>query len=102
TPDGDNTLTSSFGDTEAGQWLADHAHEYGFVIRFPKDQEDITGFQYEPWHLRYFSEQYARHVAKNSGVAETDFGLEPEPDYDHQSKHYSHTTTAASTMRFIL
>lgn len=82
TPDGDNTLTSSFGDTEAGQWLADHAHEYGFVIRFPKDQEDITGFQYEPWHLRYFSEQYARHVAKNSGVAETDFGLEPAPDYE--------------------
>ena len=81
TPDGDDTLTSAFGDTEAGQWLADHAHEYGFVIRFPEDQEEITGFQYEPWHLRYFSEQYATHITKNSGAAETEFGLDPAPDY---------------------
>lgn len=81
TPGGDETLTSTFGETEAGQWLADHAHEHGFIIRFPKDQEEITGFQYEPWHLRYFSEQYATHIAENSGVAEIEFGLEPAPDY---------------------
>ena len=82
TPGGDHTLSPSFGDTEAGQWLADHAHEYGFVIRYPEDQRDITGFSYEPWHLRYFGEQYSRHIAEHSGVAEEEFGLEPAPDYD--------------------
>lgn len=81
-PGGDDTLSSSFGDTEAGQWLADHAHDYGFIIRYPKDQEEITGFQYEPWHLRYLGERFASQVVENSGVAELEFGLEPAPDYE--------------------
>lgn len=80
-PDGQHTLQQSFGDTEAGQWLAEHAHEYGFVIRYPQDAQEITGFSYEPWHLRYFGEQYAKHIAEGSGVAETEFGLPPAPDY---------------------
>ena len=82
TPGGEHSLSTSFGDTEAGQWVADHAHEYGFVIRYPQDQDDITGFSYEPWHLRYFGEQFATQIAEHSGVAEEEFGLEPAPDYD--------------------
>jgi len=35
------------------QWLEDNAYKYGFVIRYPKDKEDITSYIYEPWHLRY-------------------------------------------------
>lgn len=81
TPQGEHTLETSFGQTEAGQWLADHGHEYGFVIRYPDEQQDITGFQYEPWHLRYFGEQYATHIMENSGVAEKEFGLKSAPDY---------------------
>jgi D-alanyl-D-alanine carboxypeptidase len=34
-------------------WLRDNAHSYGFIIRYPKDKTEITGYQYEPWHLRY-------------------------------------------------
>src|SRR5699024_7132362 len=80
-PDGEHSLTTRFGETEAGQWVADHAHEYGFVVRYPEDQQEITGFQYEPWHLRYFGEQYATQIVENTGVAETEFGLESAPDY---------------------
>ena len=82
TPGGQDTLRQSFGDTDAGQWLVDHAHEFGFVIRYPQDAEDVTGFHYEPWHLRYFGEQYAQEIVDGSGVAETEFGIEPAPDYD--------------------
>lgn len=79
--EGAHTLKQSFGETPAGQWLADHAHEFGFVIRYMKDEHDYTGFQYEPWHLRYFGEQYAQHIVEHSGVAERAFDLDPAPDY---------------------
>jgi zinc D-Ala-D-Ala carboxypeptidase len=46
-------LTVAFGDTAEGRWLAVHAHEYGFILRYPEGKEDITGYLYEPWHLRY-------------------------------------------------
>ena len=46
-------LIEGFIDTEEGQWVRDHCHEYGFVVRFLKGKEDVTGYHYEPWHLRY-------------------------------------------------
>ncbi len=46
-------LVEEFGDTMEGRWLAENAADYGFVIRYPKGKEDITGYRYEPWHLRY-------------------------------------------------
>ena len=60
-------LTSEFGETPAGQWLLDHAHEYGFILRYPKGKEDITGFMYESWHFRYLGVELATKV-KNKGV----------------------------------
>lgn len=52
-------LSSSFGDTKEGQWLKDNAHHYGFIIRYPKDKEHITGYIYEPWHIRYVGPELA-------------------------------------------
>lgn len=46
-------LTKSFGETEAGKWLAEHGCEYGFIVRYPEGKEYVTGIEYEPWHLRY-------------------------------------------------
>ncbi len=43
----------SFGNTEAGKWLAANAHRFGFIIRYPNGKEDITGYSYEPWHFRF-------------------------------------------------
>ena len=46
-------ILTCFGKTEAGVWLSENAHFFGFIIRYPEGKEAITGFQYEPWHLRY-------------------------------------------------
>ncbi|MCF0114036.1 MAG: M15 family metallopeptidase [Erysipelotrichaceae bacterium] len=49
----DGRLWTGFEETTEGKWLAVHAHEYGFIMRYPKDKEQITGYIYEPWHFRY-------------------------------------------------
>lgn len=46
-------LNEVFGGTDDGKWVQDHAYEYGFIIRYPKGKEDVTKYEYEPWHLRY-------------------------------------------------
>lgn len=46
-------LDSCFGTTADGVWLADNAYLYGFTLRYPSGKDDITGYQYEPWHFRY-------------------------------------------------
>lgn len=58
----DFQLDESFDETEEGKWLRDHAHEYGFIIRYPKDGEDMTGYMYEPWHIRYLGVDMATNV----------------------------------------
>lgn len=52
-------LSSDFGETPEGLWLAEHAYEYGFIIRYQKDKTDITGYNYEPWHIRYVGKEIA-------------------------------------------
>ena len=46
-------LNEGFADTAAGKWLAENSCKYGFILRYPKGKEDITGIEYEPWHFRY-------------------------------------------------
>lgn len=65
-PDGSCRLLACFGDGAAGQWLANNAHKYGFIIRYPNGKEAQTGYIYEPWHLRYLGVETATAV-KNSG-----------------------------------
>jgi len=55
-------LIESFGETEEGKWLSEHAHEFGFIIRYPEGAEDITGYIYEPWHIRYLGVDMATKV----------------------------------------
>lgn len=61
-PSVDYALTDSFGETEEGIWLAQNAHRFGFIIRFPEGKEDITGYLYEPWHIRYVGEPVAAEI----------------------------------------
>lgn len=49
------------------KWLGKHCYEYGFIIRFPKGKENITGYSYEPWHIRYVGRKTAKKI-KNQGV----------------------------------
>jgi D-alanyl-D-alanine carboxypeptidase len=71
-----------FGKTEAGIWLAENAHEFGFVLRYPKGYKPITGFQYEPWHFRYVGVELATEM-KSKGIKtlEEFWGLQSAPDY---------------------
>ncbi|MDE6834688.1 MAG: D-alanyl-D-alanine carboxypeptidase family protein, partial [Ruminococcus sp.] len=62
-----NDISDSFANTPEAVWLAQHAHEYGFIIRYPKGKENITGYQYEPWHIRYLGVETATAVY-NSGL----------------------------------
>lgn len=60
-----NTTEFSFEDTEEGKWLAQHCAEYGFIIRYPKGKEEYTGFEYEPWHIRYLGIETAQKVTES-------------------------------------
>ncbi|MBD5542343.1 MAG: M15 family metallopeptidase [Lachnospiraceae bacterium] len=52
-------LNEGFAETKAGKWLAEHSCEYGFILRYPKGKEYITGIEYEPWHFRYVGTEAA-------------------------------------------
>lgn len=53
-------LDDSFDSTDEYKWLKEHCAEYGFIMRYRKDAEDITGFLYEPWHYRYIGVEHAK------------------------------------------
>lgn len=54
--------TQNFESTPEGIWLREHAHEYGFILRYPDGKHDITGYAYEPWHFRYVGVDYATKI----------------------------------------
>ena len=60
-----NTVTTSFANTKEGIWVNENAYKYGFIIRYPKDKEDETGYSYEPWHLRYVGIELASILYNN-------------------------------------
>lgn len=61
-----NSIDDSFKDTPEGKWVHENAYRYGFIIRFPKDSEKYTGYQYESWHLRYVGEELAKKLYQNN------------------------------------
>lgn len=64
-PSVDYQLTSDYGKTEEGKWLAGNAYRFGFILRFPQGKEDVTGYQYEPWHLRYVGLTAAKEIREH-------------------------------------
>lgn len=81
TANGNCHLQICYADTPDGQWVAKHAPEYGFIIRYPKDKEAVTGYQYEPWHLRYVGTALAAEIQKTGQTLEEFFGVGPSPQY---------------------
>lgn len=55
-------LVQEFSDTPEGRWLTENAQDFGFIVRYPKGKESITGYQYEPWHIRYVGVPAAREI----------------------------------------
>lgn len=58
-------MNESLEQTETYQWMSSHCQEYGFIVRFPKNKEDITGIIYEPWHYRYVGKEAAAFINEN-------------------------------------
>ncbi len=63
---GDSELSVSFEKTRAFAWLADNAHRYGFILRYPRGKEALTGYSYEPWHYRYVGLDAARVIFEDN------------------------------------
>ncbi len=57
-----NSLVEEQENMEAQQWLMEHCHEYGFILRYPKNTTDETGIIYEPWHYRYVGKALAQEL----------------------------------------
>ena len=61
-----NGVRDDFDTTPASHWLEEHAQEYGFILRYPKDKQEITKIKYEPWHYRYVGVKNAEAMKKNN------------------------------------
>lgn len=59
------TLTADFAETKEGKWLIKNAARYGFVLRYPQNKTEITGWEYEPWHLRYVGVEAAAYMQEH-------------------------------------
>ena len=66
----DGTLEEDFIDTEAGKWIKKNCYKYGFVVRYPKAKEEMTGIGYEPWHIRYVGRPHSDIMYGNNWCLE--------------------------------
>ncbi|MFO1444757.1 M15 family metallopeptidase [Bacillus sp. Bva_UNVM-123] len=68
-------LSEQFGETAEGKWIADNAHRFGFILRYPKGKENITGYKYEPWHFRYVGKKAAEVIFEKKLTLEEYFNI---------------------------
>ncbi|TFC96209.1 D-alanyl-D-alanine carboxypeptidase family protein [Cryobacterium breve] len=80
---GNCSLATCFGDTVQGQWLAQNGWRFGFLLRYPADKVEITGYAYEPWHFRFIGTELATEMhAVGVTTLEEFFGLPAAPGYN--------------------
>ena len=76
------TIADCFETTAPGQWLAANSWRFGYILRYPKGAQAITGYNFEPWHFRYVGLVVASQMhEKGINTLEEYFGLEAAPDY---------------------
>jgi zinc D-Ala-D-Ala carboxypeptidase len=68
-------LTQEYENVVEGNWLANNAHLYGFILRYPKGKEGITGYKFEPWHFRYVGQDVAKVIYEKNLTLEEYFKL---------------------------
>ncbi len=61
-------ITSSFAESKEKEWLVENAHNFGFIMSYPEDSKDITGYSYEPWHWRYVGVDRAKKVKEGNQI----------------------------------
>ncbi len=68
-------LETCFGETQFGKWLQEKAHFYGYIVRYPLGKDAITGYQYEPWHIRYVGSE-AEAIVSSGKTMDEFYGVE--------------------------
>ena len=69
-------LEQSLGKTTEGKWIEKNCYKFGYIIRYPKGKENLTGYSYEPWHIRYVGKAVAKYLHDNKLCLEEYFGLD--------------------------
>jgi D-alanyl-D-alanine carboxypeptidase len=59
-----NSVETDFGATAAGRWLKENANDYGFILRYEKDKQSLTGVTWEPWHYRFVGVKHAKRMTQ--------------------------------------
>jgi zinc D-Ala-D-Ala carboxypeptidase len=78
-----NRLKASFGASATGQWLATNAYLYGYIVSYPDGKELVTGYKWEPWHLRFVGVDVATAMREQGVVTLQEFmGVENSPSYE--------------------
>ncbi len=77
-------LSDKFAETPEGKWLAKNAYKYGFIIRYPKDKADITGYAYEPWHIRYVGRGLSYYLYKHKLTLDEYYKYKPSPNFNFE------------------
>jgi D-alanyl-D-alanine carboxypeptidase len=76
-------LQRCYAETKSGEWLSEHAAEFGFIERYPEGESSVTGYKWEPWHWRYVGVELAEYMRDEQiSTLEEVFGLPSAPDYD--------------------
>lgn len=70
-----NRASSVFTGTKEAKWLAENCWKYGFILRYPEGKEDVTGYMYESWHIRYLGKEWAKTITESGLTLEEYFGL---------------------------
>jgi D-alanyl-D-alanine carboxypeptidase len=78
-----NDISDEFANTLEGKWVHDNCHKYGLIIRYPKGKDKLTGYIYEPWHLRYVGNDLAKTLYNNGNwiTLEEHFGITSQYAY---------------------
>ena len=75
------TLEEIFGRTEEGIWLSENSYRFGFIIRYPEGMEDLTGYYYEPWHIRYVGTELAEYLYEHDLTLDEYYGYTPSVSF---------------------
>ena len=85
---GRQILDENQEDNETQQWLMEHCWEYGFILRYPEDKQEITGITYEPWHYRYVGREAAEYIMTNGLCLEEYLGVvDADSEYEWPGVH---------------
>lgn len=71
----DRSIGDWFTETPQAKWLYENAWKYGFILRYPKGKESITGYKYESWHYRYVGTEHSKNFNQNNLTLEEYVGL---------------------------